>query len=78
MPSPPPGDLPDPGIEPSSLASPALQADSLPQGHQGSPKSERGEGKRIYFSKEGQISGEWRVQGEKEKGRPKTAAEIIS
>ena len=24
MPSPPPGDLPDPGIEPSSLASPAL------------------------------------------------------
>ena len=24
LPSPPPGDLPDPGIEPSSLASPAL------------------------------------------------------
>ena len=27
---PPPGDLPEPGIEPSSLMSPALQADSLP------------------------------------------------
>ena len=31
---PPPGDLPDPGIEPRS---PALQADSLPLSHQGSP-----------------------------------------
>ena len=30
----PPGDLPDPGIE---LMSPALQADSLPLDHQGSP-----------------------------------------
>ena len=28
--APSPGDLPDPGIEPMSLASPALQADSLP------------------------------------------------
>ena len=27
---PPPGVLPDPGIEPASLAPPALQADSLP------------------------------------------------
>ena len=26
---PPPGDLPNPGIEPTSLASPALQVDSL-------------------------------------------------
>ena len=33
LPCPPPGDLPDPGIEP---ASPALQADSLPLSHQGS------------------------------------------
>ena len=31
---PPPGDLPDPGIKPKS---PALQADSLPLSHQGSP-----------------------------------------
>ena len=33
LPCPPPGDLLDPGIEP---ASPALQADSLMLGHQGS------------------------------------------
>ena len=32
---PPPGDLPDPGIEPTSSA---LQVDSLPQSHQGSWK----------------------------------------
>ena len=32
----PPGDLPDPGIEPSSLVSPALQADSLPAEPSGS------------------------------------------
>ena len=31
---PPPDDLPDPGTEPTS---PALQADSLPLSHQGSP-----------------------------------------
>ena len=29
-------DLPNPEIEPASLASPALQADSLPLSHQGS------------------------------------------
>ena len=34
--SPPPGDLPDPGIEPPSLIAPALQEDSLPLSHQGS------------------------------------------
>ena len=34
---PPSGDLPDPGIEPTSLAFPALQADSLPLSHLGSP-----------------------------------------
>ena len=28
LPCPPPGDLPDPGIEPTSPASPALQADT--------------------------------------------------
>ena len=32
---PPPGDLPDPGIERQSPASPALQADSLPPSHLG-------------------------------------------
>ena len=34
---PPPGDLPDPGIEPTSPAAPALQADLLLLNHQGSP-----------------------------------------
>ena len=29
LPFPPPGDLPDPGIEPTSPVSPALQVDSL-------------------------------------------------
>jgi len=35
VPFPPPGDLPHPGIEPTS---PALQADSLPLSHQGNPQ----------------------------------------
>ena len=34
LPLPPPGDLPDPGIEPMS---PAMVVDSLPVSHQGSP-----------------------------------------
>ena len=34
---PPPGDLPGPGIEPPSIAFPALQADSSPLCHLGSP-----------------------------------------
>ena len=33
---PPPGDLPDPGIEAVSLASPTLQVGSLQLSHQGS------------------------------------------
>ena len=37
LPSPPPGDLPHVGIKPTSPASPALQADSLPLSHQRSP-----------------------------------------
>ena len=36
LPFPPPGDLPDPGIEPTS---PALQADSLPSEPLGKPKN---------------------------------------
>ena len=36
VPFPPPGDLPDPGTEPKSLASPELQVDSLLLSHQGS------------------------------------------
>ena len=34
---PTPGDLPDPGTEPMSHVSPALQVDSLALSHQGSP-----------------------------------------
>ena len=37
LPCPPPGDLPDPGMEPASLTSPALQADSLPAKPSGKP-----------------------------------------
>ena len=37
LPFPPPGDLPDPGIEPTSLMSPALQADPLPLSYWGRP-----------------------------------------
>ena len=37
LPYPPPGDLPDPGIEPACFVAPALQADSFPLSHQGSP-----------------------------------------
>ena len=38
LPFPPPGDLPDPGIEPASPMSPVLQVDSLPLSHQGNSK----------------------------------------
>ena len=37
LPFPLPGDLPDPGIEPGSPASPALQVNSLLLNHLGSP-----------------------------------------
>ena len=37
LPFPTPGDLPNPGIQPASLGSPALAGDSLPLGHLGSP-----------------------------------------
>ena len=37
LPCPPPGDLPDPGIEPRSPASPVLQVDSLPTEPPGKP-----------------------------------------
>ena len=36
LPCPPPGDLPDPGVKPSS---PALQVDSLPLSHRESPQN---------------------------------------
>ena len=39
---PPPGDLPNPGIEPASPVSPALQADSLPAEPLGKPLQDMG------------------------------------
>ena len=39
LPLPPPGDLPHPGTEPTSLEAPALQTYSLPLSHQESPGS---------------------------------------
>ena len=41
LPSPPPGDLLDPGTEPKSPASPALQAGTSLLSHQGSPLGSR-------------------------------------
>ena len=38
----PPGDLPDPGVETTSLMSPALQADSLPLEPLGKPNVSTG------------------------------------
>ena len=38
LPCSPPGDLPNPGIEPVSPVTPALQVDSVPLSHWGSPK----------------------------------------
>ena len=40
LPFPPPGDLPNPGIEPTSPMSPALPADSLPAEPLGKPSQE--------------------------------------
>ena len=43
LPCPPPGDLLDPGIKPLASAAPALQADSLPLSHWGSPLRSSGQ-----------------------------------
>ena len=47
LPCPPPGDLPNQGIQPESPVPPALHVDSLPFSHQGSPWEGLGEN---YFS----------------------------
>ena len=52
LPCPPPGDLPHPGIKPTSLVSPALQVDSLLLGHQ--------ELMRLYWKSGAEVlDGEW-------------------
>ena len=53
LPFPPPRDLPHPGIEPTS---PALQADSLPLSHQGSPFSVH-KGSQLSASYSGDLGG---------------------
>ena len=37
LPCPPPGDLPDPEVQPTPPAAPALQEDALPLSHWGGP-----------------------------------------
>ena len=49
LPYPPPADLPNPGIEPASLISPALQAASSPLNLQGSPYVTKGLKERDSF-----------------------------
>ena len=49
LPFPPPGDLPDPGMEPTSLMFPALQVDSLPLSYQGSPLLTRSDSQFSQF-----------------------------
>ena len=52
LPGPSPRDLLNPGIEPESPAAPALQADSLPLSHQGSPR-ESGKQKKADIDDKG-------------------------
>ena len=47
LPFPSPGDLPDPGIEPSS---PALQADALPSEPPGKPRETKGKGENKRYT----------------------------
>ena len=47
LPLPLPGDLPDPGIKLMSPASPALQVDSLPLNHLGSPPHPKRHGQKV-------------------------------
>ena len=63
LPFPPPGDLPDPGIEPTS---PDLQADSLPLGHLGSPKCPVDVSNHHYYHPDDQIKGVFKDPGDLE------------
>ena len=51
LPFPTPGDLPDPGIQPMSLASPALTGRFLPLSHLGSPNIPPGPHKYFLLTK---------------------------
>ena len=52
LPCPPPGDLPNPGIEPESLISPALQEGSLLLAPPGKPKVKVVQSCQILFDHE--------------------------
>ena len=62
LPCPSPGDLPNPGIEPLSSEAPALQVDSLPLSHWGSPVYE------IWASANAKekMNKRWKVRDKKE------------
>ena len=72
---PPPGNLPDPGIEPVSPAASALQADSLPLSHWESPLREEQSlwktfsGSRLGCASSGRGDGVRAPPGEKGGGR---------
>ena len=61
LPHSPPGDLLNPGIKPASPVAPALQADSSPLSHQGSPANDLKDTKHRYCPKQ-----PWDFKGEKE------------
>ena len=63
-----PGDLPDPGIEPVSLVSPALQVDSLPDEPPGKPRKYTEEAKLAFW-----LLNEERISDPKERERERAS-----
>ena len=51
----PPGSLPNPGTEPTTPVSPALQVDSSPLSHQGSPRSQKSLRGRMHGQDAGRL-----------------------
>ena len=75
LPCPPPGDLADPGIEPASPVTPALQADSLLLSHRGSSKyvllSERSQYEKPIYCMIPDLYDILKRQNEKKRGEKK-------
>ena len=64
---PPPGDLPDPGIEPANPAAPALGAHSLPLNPLESPKIQMGMATTVTDSQSSVLEeGSWRAKAAKQ------------
>ena len=57
LPCHPPGDLPDPRIEPATPAAPALQANPLPLSHWGSPDENVKSSSKVKYTRWGWHSG---------------------